>query len=163
MPEQILLQGKILGTEEFLLAGSAEGRTVRSAGEDLLAGKSQIETALWQELRDLFSIEPELVFYDITSTYFEGRGPAEAMEDIEVQAGLEIEFDDGAAEEGESLVVVQVVAMFGAEDAVAEEILGMVYEISPDSVPIRLVAIGRGLDLVLAHRNPERGPGRFQG
>jgi transposase len=25
----------------------------------------------------LFSIEPELVFYDITSTYFEGRGPAE--------------------------------------------------------------------------------------
>ncbi|MGH9578976.1 MAG: IS1634 family transposase, partial [Terriglobales bacterium] len=25
----------------------------------------------------MFSIEPELVFYDITSTYFEGRGPAE--------------------------------------------------------------------------------------
>jgi len=45
--------------------------------DDLLAGKPQIETALWQELRDLFSIEPELVFYDITSTYFEGRGPAE--------------------------------------------------------------------------------------
>ncbi len=41
MPEQILLQGKILGTEEFLLAGPAEGRSVRSAGEDLLAGKSQ--------------------------------------------------------------------------------------------------------------------------
>src|SRR5947208_15237668 len=41
MPEQILLQGKILGTEEFLLAGTAEGRSVRSAGEDLLAGRSQ--------------------------------------------------------------------------------------------------------------------------
>ena len=41
MPEQILLQGKILGTEEFLLAGPAEGRPVRSAGEELLAGKSQ--------------------------------------------------------------------------------------------------------------------------
>src|SRR4029079_17175605 len=41
MPEQILLQGKILGTEEFLLAGSAEGRSARSAGEDLLAGRSQ--------------------------------------------------------------------------------------------------------------------------
>src|SRR5436305_5645231 len=41
MPEQILLQGKILGTEEFLLAGPAEGRSVRTAGEDLLAGKSQ--------------------------------------------------------------------------------------------------------------------------
>ena len=45
--------------------------------DDVLAGKTQIETAIWQELRDLFSIEPELVFYDITSTYFEGRGPAE--------------------------------------------------------------------------------------
>ena len=45
--------------------------------DDVLAGKPQIETALWQGLRDLFSIEPELVFYDITSTYFEGRGPAE--------------------------------------------------------------------------------------
>lgn len=41
MPEQILLQGKILGTEEFLLAGTAEGRPGRSAGEDLLAGRSQ--------------------------------------------------------------------------------------------------------------------------
>jgi CRISPR-associated protein Csm1 len=41
MPEQILLQGKILGTEEFLLAGPAEGRSARSAGEDLLAGRSQ--------------------------------------------------------------------------------------------------------------------------
>jgi hypothetical protein len=33
MPEQILPQGKILGTEEFLLAGPAEGRSARSAGE----------------------------------------------------------------------------------------------------------------------------------
>src|SRR6202008_1746396 len=41
MPEQILLQGKILGTEEFLLAVPSEGRPVRSAGEELLAGKSQ--------------------------------------------------------------------------------------------------------------------------
>src|SRR5437763_1782789 len=41
MSEQILLQGKILGTEEFLLAVPAEGRPVRSAGEELLAGKSQ--------------------------------------------------------------------------------------------------------------------------
>ena len=50
MPEQILLQGKILGTEEFLLAGSAEGRSVRSAGEDLLAGKSQWITLLCEVL-----------------------------------------------------------------------------------------------------------------
>jgi transposase len=45
--------------------------------DDLLAQKASIETAIWQELRDLFSLEPELVFYDITSTYFEGQGPAE--------------------------------------------------------------------------------------
>ena len=50
MPEQILLQGKILGTEEFLLAGSAEGRSVRSAGEDLLAGRSQWITLLCEVL-----------------------------------------------------------------------------------------------------------------
>src|SRR5436189_3788368 len=41
MSEQILLQGKILGTEEFLLAVPSEGRPVRSGGEELLAGKSQ--------------------------------------------------------------------------------------------------------------------------
>src|SRR6185503_2935966 len=50
MPEQILLQGKILGTEEFLLAGSGEGRSVRSAGEDLLAGRSQWITLLCEVL-----------------------------------------------------------------------------------------------------------------
>jgi transposase len=45
--------------------------------DDLVAQKARIETAIWQELRDLFSVEPELVFYDITSTYFEGQGSAE--------------------------------------------------------------------------------------
>jgi transposase len=45
--------------------------------DELLAHKPQIERAIWQQLRDLFSLEPELVFYDITSTYFEGQGPAE--------------------------------------------------------------------------------------
>src|SRR5512133_2749249 len=50
MAEQILLQGKILGTEEFLLAGSAEGRSARSAGEDLLAGRSQWISLLCEAL-----------------------------------------------------------------------------------------------------------------
>src|SRR5436189_5475936 len=50
MPEQILLQGKILGTEEFLLAGLAEGRSARSAGEELLAGKSQWISLLCEAL-----------------------------------------------------------------------------------------------------------------
>src|SRR5208283_3333776 len=50
MPEQILLQGKILGTEEFLLAAPAEGRSARSAGEDLLTGRSQWITLLCEVL-----------------------------------------------------------------------------------------------------------------
>src|SRR5579863_1620398 len=50
MSEQILLQGKILGTGEFLVAGPAEGRSARSAGEDLLAGRSQWITLLSEVL-----------------------------------------------------------------------------------------------------------------
>jgi len=45
--------------------------------DELRAQKARLEVAVWQQLRDLFSVEPELVFYDITSTYFEGEGPAE--------------------------------------------------------------------------------------
>jgi transposase len=37
--------------------------------------KSAIEVSLYQRLRDLFALKPDLVFYDITSTYFEGAGP----------------------------------------------------------------------------------------
>lgn len=45
--------------------------------DELLAEKDRVEVGVWQQLRNLFSVEPELVFYDITSTYFEGQGPAE--------------------------------------------------------------------------------------
>jgi transposase len=41
----------------------------------LIAAKSQIEVALFGRLRDLFSLQPDLVLYDITSSYFEGSGP----------------------------------------------------------------------------------------
>jgi transposase len=41
----------------------------------LLAAKSQIEVKLYEQLRDLFSLQPDLVLYDVTSTYFEGQGP----------------------------------------------------------------------------------------
>ena len=44
--------------------------------DQLTAAKEQIELALYHRLRDLFSLKPELVLYDITSTYFEGAGPA---------------------------------------------------------------------------------------
>src|SRR5208337_1250673 len=38
--------------------------------------QSRIEVGLYQRLRDLFNFQPELVFYDLTSTYFTGHGPA---------------------------------------------------------------------------------------
>jgi transposase len=43
--------------------------------DQLIAAKDQIEVALYHRLRDLFSFKPDLVLYDITSTYFEGAGP----------------------------------------------------------------------------------------
>jgi len=45
--------------------------------DKLLGAKEGIETALYGRLRDLFSLKPDLVLYDITSTYFEGSGPVE--------------------------------------------------------------------------------------
>jgi transposase len=44
--------------------------------DQLLARKERIELELFARLRDLFHLEVEMVFYDLTSTYFEGRGPA---------------------------------------------------------------------------------------
>ena len=45
--------------------------------DQLIAAKDRIEVALYHRLRDLFSLKPELVLYDITSTYFEGTGPVD--------------------------------------------------------------------------------------
>lgn len=39
------------------------------------AHKKEIERELFLRLRNLFSLKAELVFYDLTSTYFEGHGP----------------------------------------------------------------------------------------
>lgn len=41
----------------------------------LIAGKERIEKELFLNLRNLFSLKVDLVFYDLTSTYFEGHGP----------------------------------------------------------------------------------------
>ncbi|MEK7757902.1 MAG: IS1634 family transposase [Planctomycetota bacterium] len=43
--------------------------------DELLAEKSEIERQLFLRLRTLFSLKADLVFYDITSSYFEGHGP----------------------------------------------------------------------------------------
>ena len=44
--------------------------------DHLLLNKEKIEVALYQRLRDLFDFQPDLVLYDLTSTYFAGHGPA---------------------------------------------------------------------------------------
>jgi transposase len=41
----------------------------------LIAAKDKLEVRLYERLRDLFSLQPDLVLFDITSTYFEGAGP----------------------------------------------------------------------------------------
>lgn len=43
--------------------------------DELLVHKPQIEQELFGRLRTLFSLNVEMVFYDITSVYFEGDGP----------------------------------------------------------------------------------------
>ena len=43
--------------------------------DKLVERQEAIEQALYLKLRDLFSLQAELVFYDLTSTYFEGEGP----------------------------------------------------------------------------------------
>jgi transposase len=43
--------------------------------DQLLAAKDTLEIRLYERLRDLFSLRPDLVLFDITSSYFEGQGP----------------------------------------------------------------------------------------
>jgi transposase len=43
--------------------------------DQLRTAKAQIELRLYHRLRDLFSLQPDLVLFDLTSTYFEGHGP----------------------------------------------------------------------------------------
>jgi transposase len=46
--------------------------------DQLHARQAAIEQTLYLRLRDLFSLQVDLVFYDLTSTYFEGHGPPRA-------------------------------------------------------------------------------------
>jgi len=46
--------------------------------DDLLAIKQPLEEELWGTTKNLFNLELDLVFYDLTSTYFEGDGPQDA-------------------------------------------------------------------------------------
>ena len=44
--------------------------------DHLYLNQSRIEVALYHRLRDLYHLQPDLVFYDLTSTYFAGHGPS---------------------------------------------------------------------------------------
>jgi transposase len=44
--------------------------------DHLCLNKDEIEVALYHRLRDLFDFRPDLVLYDLTSTYFTGHGPS---------------------------------------------------------------------------------------
>lgn len=44
----------------------------------LVEVKDALEKALYHRLNDLFTLDFSLVFYDLTSTYFEGEGPPQA-------------------------------------------------------------------------------------
>jgi hypothetical protein len=46
--------------------------------DDLLAVKQPLEEELWGATKNLFNLDVDLVFYDLTSTYFEGDGPTDA-------------------------------------------------------------------------------------
>jgi transposase len=45
--------------------------------DKLVAQKKSIEKELFLRLRSLFALNVDMVFYDLTSTYFEGNGPAD--------------------------------------------------------------------------------------
>ncbi len=69
-----LLSGE-LDEKEQLQRGKREVTKLYRAMDYLLALKEPLEQQLYWKLRDLFSLSVDLVFYDLTSSYFEGEGP----------------------------------------------------------------------------------------
>ena len=55
--------------------GDRQLRQWYSTLDRLVAGKERLEKELFLRLRNLFALNADLVLYDLTSTYFEGRGP----------------------------------------------------------------------------------------
>jgi transposase len=71
--ERILDESADLQTQQSLC--KAEAMKFYRAMDYLLPMKEEIETHLYYRLRNLFSMKVDLVFYDVTSSYFEGSGP----------------------------------------------------------------------------------------
>lgn len=67
-PEQVTPQQRVKVTDAWL---NGWYRTL----DALLRGQAQIEQGLYRRVRDLFHLDVDLVFYDLTSTYFQRRTP----------------------------------------------------------------------------------------
>jgi transposase len=64
-----------LSKEDELKILKGEVMKFYRAMDHLLMLKEELERHLYFRLRDLFSLKVDLVFYDLTSSYFEGEGP----------------------------------------------------------------------------------------
>ena len=64
-----------LDPRDQLAVQRAEAMKFYRAMDYLLKMKEVLERDLYLQLRDLFHLKVELVFYDVTSSYFEGQGP----------------------------------------------------------------------------------------
>lgn len=73
--EKVLETVKEVEEEEKNNIAKKEVMKFYRAMDYLLGMKEEIENHLYYRFRDLFSMEVDLVFYDLTSSYFEGKGP----------------------------------------------------------------------------------------
>lgn len=73
--ERVLETVVAVEEEEKARIAKKEVMKFYQALDHLLGMKEEIENYLYYRFRDLFSMEVDLVFYDLTSSYFEGNGP----------------------------------------------------------------------------------------
>lgn len=64
-----------LGPRDQLVVHRTEAMKFYRAMDYLVQMKEVLERHLYFQLRDLFSMKVDMVFYDVTSSYFEGEGP----------------------------------------------------------------------------------------
>lgn len=70
-----LLFSEDITEQEYLEVATSEAMKFYRGMDYLLSLKDEIEVHLYHKLKDLFSLKVDIVFYDLTSSYFEGRGP----------------------------------------------------------------------------------------
>jgi transposase len=72
-PEE--LHNESLRPEEQKELAQKEVMKLYRAMDEMIEKKEELERHIYHKLRDLFSIKVDIIFYDLTSSYFEGRGP----------------------------------------------------------------------------------------